>query len=45
MSTIDLVVFDMAGMTIEYRDEVASAFKVALQKNEIPATEDEVEFG
>jgi Protein of unknown function (DUF3311) len=40
MSAIDLVVFDMAGTTIEYGDEGASAFKFALQKNEIPATRD-----
>ncbi len=40
MSSIDLVIFDMAGTTIEDHGEVLSAFKSALQKNQIRISED-----
>lgn len=40
MSAVDLVVFDMAGTTIEDHGEVLSAFKSALGKNEIRTSDD-----
>jgi len=40
MSLIDLVIFDMAGTTIEDHGEVLSAFKFALEKNQIPVSAD-----
>ena len=40
MSEIDLVVFDMAGTTIEDHGEVLTAFKSALEKNHIPVSAD-----
>lgn len=40
MSAIDLVIFDLAGTTIEDRGEVLSAFKFALEKNHIPISAD-----
>ncbi len=38
-----LVVFDMAGTTIEHGDQVSRAFETALEKNGVPATEGEIE--
>ncbi len=40
MKSIDLVIFDMAGTTIEDRGEVPQAFMAALQKNNISMGED-----
>lgn len=42
MNSIELVVFDMAGTTIEHGDQVLRAFETALKKNEVPATEGEI---
>lgn len=43
MNSIELVVFDMAGTTIEHGDQVSRAFETALNKNDVPATEGEIE--
>ena len=40
MGAVDLVVFDMAGTTIEDHGEVLTAFKSALRKNQISISED-----
>jgi phosphonatase-like hydrolase len=40
MGAVDLVVFDMAGTTIEDHGEVLTAFKSALGKNDIRTSED-----
>jgi len=40
MAHITLVVMDMAGTTIEDHGEVLTAFKSALEKNQVPATDD-----
>ena len=40
MSAVDLVIFDMAGTTIEDHEEVLTAFKSALKKNDIPISDD-----
>jgi phosphonatase-like hydrolase len=40
MGGIDLVVFDLAGTTVEDRGEVLAAFREALEKNQIPAPAD-----
>jgi phosphonatase-like hydrolase len=40
MGAVDLVVFDMAGTTIEDHGEVLTAFKAALGKNQISVSED-----
>jgi phosphonatase-like hydrolase len=40
MNTVELVVFDMAGTTIEDHGEVLSAFKSSLEKNHIQTSDD-----
>lgn len=40
MREIDLVIFDMAGTTIEDHGEVLTAFRSALEKNHIPVSAD-----
>lgn len=40
--TIELVVFDMAGTTVEDRDEVLKAFMFAVEKHQLGASEEEV---
>ncbi len=40
MGSVDLVVFDMAGTTIEDHGEVLTAFKSALKKNQISISDD-----
>jgi phosphonatase-like hydrolase len=42
MSAVKLAVFDIAGTIIEDHGEVVRAFSAALQKNEIPFSEDEL---
>ncbi len=42
MSTIELVVFDMAGTTIEHGDQVSRAFETTLKRNGVHATEHEI---
>jgi len=43
LNTLALVVFDMAGTTIEDSGQVVAAFTTALRVNQVPVTEDEIQ--
>lgn len=43
MNNIELIAFDMVGTTIEHGDQVASTFKTALKRHDIPATKGEIQ--